>query len=241
MNANRPVVLVTGAGDRVGRAIAVHLAGEGFDIAVHYNRNEAGARETSARCRGRSARAPWFGADLSERDAAQMLVERVVASLGRLDALVNCAAIMLRTPLDTVSPSQWDQIFAVNVRAPFFLSIAAARVMAEGGAIVNLGDHLAGESWGQLVPHGISKATIPPMTRHLAAQLAPRIRVNAVVPGAVLAPEDWPATSQAEFAAQTPLRRLGTPEDVASAVAYLLRAPYVTGHTLAVDGGRHLL
>jgi len=241
MNAPRPVVLVTGSGERVGREIALHMADEGYDVAIHFHRSEAGARSTSERCRSRGARAPWFAADLSDPSSPQMLIERVVASLGRIDALVNSAAIMLRTPLESVSPAQWDQVFAINLRAPFFLSVAAARVMPDGGAIVNIGDHLADEWWGQLVPHAISKASVASMTRHLARQLAPRIRVNAVAPGAVMPPADWAEESQAEFAAETPLRRIGTPADVAGAVAYLLRAPYVTGHVLFVDGGRHLV
>jgi pteridine reductase len=240
VNDHRPVALVTGAGERVGRAIAVHLAGEGYDVAVHYYSSESGARETSARCRARYARAPWFNADLSDPSAAQMLVERVMGSLGRLDAVVNSAAIMLRTPLESLTPAQWDQIFAVNLRAPFFLSLAASHVLPDGGAIVNIGDHLADEEWAHLVPHAISKAGVATLTRQLARQFAPRIRVNAVTPGAVLPPADWAADAQAEFAAATPLGRIGTPEDVASAVAYLLRAPYVTGHNLVVDGGRHL-
>lgn len=233
-------MLVTGAGVRVGRAIALQLADAGYDVAVHYHRSESGARDTAERCRARGARAPWFSADLSDPSAGQMLVERVVASLGRIDALVNSAAVMIRTPLESVTAPQWDQIFAINLRAPFFLSLAVSRVMPDGGAIVNIGDHLADEWWGQLVPHAISKAAVVPMTRHLARQLAPRIRVNAVVPGAVLPPDDWEEESQAEFAAATPLRRIGTPADVAGAVEYLLSAPYVTGHVLYADGGRHL-
>ena len=240
MTAPRPVALVTGAGQRVGRAIAVHLAGAGYDVAVHFHRSEGGARETAAKCRARGVRAVWFGADLAEPGAPDMLVERTVASLGRVDALVNSAAIMLRTPLETLTPAQWDHIFAVNLRAPFFLSLAVARVMRDGGAIVNIGDHLASESWGELVPHGVSKAGVAAVTMHLAKQLAPRVRVNAVAPGAVLAPTDWPADARERFTEDTLLRRLGTPEDVAGAVAYLLGAPYVTGHVLVVDGGRQI-
>ena len=240
MNSPRPVALVTGAGERVGKVIALHLADIGYDVAVHYHKSESGARDTSERCRSRGAKAPWFAADLSDPSGPQMLVERVVAALGHIDALINSAAIMLRTPLESVSPAQWDQIFAINLRAPFFISLAASRAMPDGAAIVNIGDHLADEWWGQLVPHAISKAAVVPMTRHLARQLAPRIRVNAIVPGAVMPPEDWEEESQAEFAASTALRRIGTPADVAGAVEYLLGATYVTGQVLFVDGGRHL-
>jgi pteridine reductase len=236
----RPVVLVTGAGQRVGRAIAVHLSGLGYDVAVHFHQDEGGARETVAKCKARGVKSAWFPADLSDPAAPEMLVARVTASLGRIDALVNSAAIMLRTPLETVSPAQWDRIFAINLRAPFFVSLAAARVMKEGGSIVNIADHLAHESWPGLVPHGVSKAGVETLTRQLAKQLAPRIRVNAVSPGAVLPPSDWPADARERFVEDTLLRRLGTPDDVAGGVAYLLSAPYVTGHVLVVDGGRQI-
>lgn len=240
MSTPRPVVLVTGGGRRIGRAIAIHLAGLEYDVAIHYHGSEAGARETAEKCRARGVKANWFGADFSDPASVQMLVERVKASHGRIDALVNSAAVMLRTPLETVSTAQWDQIFAVNLRAPFFLSLAVARLMPDGGAIVNIGDHLAEESWAQLAPHGISKAAVISMTKHLAKQLAPRVRVNAVSPGAVLPPDDWDAGARKRFTDDTLLQRLGTPEDVACAVGYLLRAPYVTGHVLVVDGGRQI-
>jgi pteridine reductase len=240
MTPPRPVALVTGGGKRVGRAIALHLASMEFDVAIHFHRSDAGARETMEKCRARGVRANWFGADLADPASAQMLVERVKASFGRIDALVNSAAVMLRTPLETVSAAQWDQIFAINLRAPFFLSLAVSRAMADGGAIVNIGDHLADETWSTLVPHGISKAGVVAMTRHLARQLAPAVRVNAVTPGAVLPPADWDDAARKRLADDTLLRRLGTPEDVAGAVGYLLRAPYVTGHVLVVDGGRQI-
>jgi pteridine reductase len=238
MTPLRPVVIVTGGARRIGRAIAMHLAGDGFDVAVHCHRSESAANETADACRARGARAQSFRADLTDHTSACALIERVMAGMGRLNCLINSAAIMLRTPLHTVTPAQWDQIFALNVRAPFFLSIHAARVMREGGSIVNIGDHLAHESASELVPHAISKGAVETMTRQLARQLAPNVRVNAVVPGAVLPPPDWPDEARERFAERTPLRRLGTPEDVASAVAYLVRAPYVTGHVLVVDGGR---
>ena len=240
MSDTRPVVLVTGAGRRVGRAIALHLAENGYDVALHFNRSADGAVETARECAARGARAERFQADLSDAAAPDALVDRVVADAGRLDALVNSAGVMIAAPIDALTPSQWDRTFAVNVRAPFLLSRAFARVARDGGAIVNLGDHLAAESWAQLVHHGVSKAAVIALTKQLAVQLAPTVRVNVVTPGAVLAPEHWPESSQKKFADETPLRRLGTPEDVAQAVLYLLRAPYVTGHELVVDGGRHL-
>jgi len=168
------------------------------------------------------------------------MVDAVADSFGSLDVLVNSAAIMVRTPIADVTPEQWDAIFAINLRAPFFAAQAAARRMADHGAIVNIADLAAFETWPAYVPHGISKAAVVQMTRSLARTLAPRIRVNAVAPGVVLLPEGWDADSAERLAATTPLQRLGSPADVVGAVLYLLEADYVTGDVLMVDGGRHV-
>ena len=235
------VALVTGAGQRVGQAIALALGAEGMRVAVHHHASADGARRTAAALRGLGAEPATFAADLGQTDAPARLADEVVAHFGTLDLLVNSAAIMRRLALNSVTPAEWDETFAVNTRAPFFLSLAAARVMGErGGAIVNIADHLAHESWPMLVPHAASKGALETITRQLAVQLAPRVRVNAVAPGAVLPPPDWPAAARRRFEDETPLRRLGTPDDVAQAVVYLASAPYVTGHVLFVDGGRHL-
>lgn len=235
------VALVTGAGRRVGQAIALALGAEGCRVAVHYHESELGAHRTAAALRGLGVETDVFAADLSTSDAPGMLVERVAAHFGGLDLLVNSAAVMHRLPLESVTPAEWDETFAVNARAPFFLSLAAARVMGErGGAIVSIADHLAHESSPLLVPHAISKGAVETMTRQLAARFAPRVRVNAVVPGAVLAPEGWPPAARQKFIDTTPMQRLGTPDDVAQAVLYLASATYVTGELLCVDGGRHL-
>lgn len=234
------VALVTGAGRRVGRAIAFGLAADGAQVAVHFNESEDGARETVQLIEQQGGVARAYGADLSSSDAPAALIAAVTGDLGRLDVLVNSAASMKRTPLDSVTPEEWDAIFAINLRAPFFLAIAAARAMGDaGGVIVSLSDHMGFEPWAAFVPHSVSKAAVSAMTHALAAALAPRVRVNAIAPGAVLAPPNWPAAEQEKFAAETPLRRVGTPEDVAQAVRYLVSAPYVTGETLFVDGGRH--
>ena len=233
------VALVTGAGRRVGRAIALALAEDGAQVAVHYNGSEAGAAETVALIEQGGGVARAVHADLSDPLAPDPLVRDVVGRFGRLDLLVNSAASMLRTPLDTVTPAQWDEIFALNLKAPFFIALAASRVMpAAGGAIINLSDHMGFESWPAFVPHGIAKAGVAAMTHALAAALAPRVRVNAIAPGAVLAPDAWADADQQRFIDDTPLARLGTPGDVVHAVRYLATATYVTGETLFVDGGR---
>jgi pteridine reductase len=235
------VALVTGAGQRVGRAIALALAARGMKVAIHYHESAAGAAETAELARRAGGEGWTVGADLRTAAEAERVVRDTAAHFGTLDALVNSAAIMLRTPVHDVTPAQWDEIMAINLRAPFFAARAAAAVMGtRGGAIVNIADLAGMEAWPQYVPHGISKAGVLQMTRALARTLAPHVRVNAVAPGAVLLPTDWTDADAARLAGTTPLGRIGTPGDVAQAVCYLLEADYVTGDTLIVDGGRHI-
>ncbi|MBV9879884.1 MAG: SDR family oxidoreductase [Gemmatirosa sp.] len=234
-----PVALVTGAGRRLGQAIAVALGARGMRVAVHHNRS--GADETCRLIRERGGEAVPFPADLADPDAPDALVAAVAARFGTIDVLVNSAAIMERTPIGEVTPAQWDAMFALNLRAPFFLAQAAHRVMAErGGVIVNMADLAAFETWPAYVPHGISKAGVVQMTRALARALAPGVRVNAVAPGAVMLPDAWNAAAGERLRSTTPLQRLGAPDDVVQAVLYLVDAGYVTGETIVVDGGRHV-
>jgi pteridine reductase len=236
------IALVTGAGQRVGQAIALALGAEGMRVAVHHHASSDGARKTASALRGMGAESATFAADLRDPAAPERLIADVVKRFGGIDVLVNSAAVMQRIALDAITARDWDETFAINTRSPFFLSLAAARAMGErGGAIVNVADHLAHESWPMLVPHAVSKSALEAVTRQLAVQLAPHVRVNAVAPGAVLAPDGWPAAARKKFEQETPLQRLGSPDDVAQAVVYLASAPYVTGHVLFVDGGRHLI
>ena len=233
--------LVTGAGRRVGRAIALALAGRGMRVAVHYAGSRDGAEEVVSTIRGAGGDARSFQADLTSADAPERLVADVVAAFGALDVLVNSAAVMERTPLGAVTPEAWDAMFALNLRAPFFLAQAAAPHLARArGAIVNMADLAALETWPAYVPHGISKAGIVQMTGALARVLAPDVRVNAIAPGTVLLPDRWSAADEERLRATTPLGRTGSPDDVVLALNYLLDADYVTGDVLIVDGGRHV-
>jgi pteridine reductase len=210
-------------------------------VAVHYNRDEDGAGAVVTEIRTNGGVAEAFRADLSKPESAAQLVNDVANRLNGLDVLVNSAGIMERTPIGEVTPALWDETFAINLRAPFFAAQAAAACMKEsGGNIVNIADLAGLETWKAYIPHGISKAGVIQMTRALAHALAPGIRVNAVAPGPVLLPEHWDATEADHLIATTPLRRLGSPDDVVGAVIYLLEADYVTGETIVVDGGRHV-
>lgn len=235
------VALVTGAGIRVGRAIAVALGGRGMHVVVHYHGSEAGAQETAELIEQAGGTASLERADLSVIAEGDALIDRIVAKQGKLHALVNSAAIMLRTPVGEVTEREWDRMFDINVRSPFFLTQRAAPALrASNGAVVNIADLAAFESWPAYVPHGMTKAAIVQMTRALARALAPQIRVNAVAPGVVLLPENWSAADAEHLRGTTPLQRNGTPEDVAQAVLYLLEADFVTGEVIRVDGGRHV-
>jgi pteridine reductase len=235
------VALVTGGGRRVGRALAEALGRAGANVAVHYNGSVSGANDAVASIRASGVDAEAVQADLTDASSISPLIDAVATRFGGLDVLVNSAAVMERTPIGTVTAEQWDAMFALNLRAPFLLSQAAAPLLtARRGAIVNMADLAAFESWPAYVPHGISKAGIVQMTRALARVLAPAVRVNAIAPGAVLLPDGWDDSSGEHLEQTTPLRRLGSPDDVVGAMLYLLGADYVTGETIIVDGGRHV-
>jgi Dehydrogenases with different specificities (related to short-chain alcohol dehydrogenases) len=178
---------------------------------------------------------------LIEEGQPEKLIGDVIAAFGELDLLVNSAAVMRRTPVGEVTYESWAETMDLNLRAPFFLCQAAAKVMCKSsGVIINIADLAAFETWSGFIPHSISKAGIVRMTRALAHALGPQVRVNAIAPGAVLLPEGWEEESRKRLEQTTPLKRLGTPKDVTDALLYLLRAEYVTGETIIVDGGRHV-
>jgi pteridine reductase len=185
-------------------------------------------------------RAQLFRADLGTADAPALLVKQTVSAMGRLDVVVNSAAVMMRTPVGDITAESWDAILNLNLRAPFLIAQEAARHLPDGGVIVNIADLSAFEVWPGYVPHGVSKAALVQLTRALARVFAPRVRVNAVAPGTVLLPDGWSAKESARLRDTTPLKRWGTPDDVAGAVLYLIGATYVTGETIIVDGGRHV-
>jgi pteridine reductase len=233
--------LVTGGGVRVGRAISLTLGLAGYRVAVHYRNSRGDAATTVRDLKRMGGRPIAVRADLSRPAEIGFLFEKIDRQLGGLDLLVNSAAIFPRHDPLAVSTTQWDEVFAINVRAAFLCSQEAARRMTAGSSIVNIADTGAYEAWPSYVPYVASKAALVSITRGLARAWAPRIRVNAVAPGPVLLPNDE-STPEAERAAaeRTLVGRVGTPEDVAQAVLYLDRASYVTGEVVRVDGGHHL-
>ena len=233
--------LVTGAGVRLGRVLAHALLRRGVAVAIHYNRSEHGARQTAIEGEAMGGTVALLQADLSDAAQAEALAGRAAAALGGLDILVNSAAVMERRPLAEITPADWDRTLDLNLRGAFFVAKGAAAAMGEaGGAIVNMADLAAFERWTGYPAHVISKAGVIAMTEMLAKALAPRVRVNAIAPGAVLLPDDWDAVSADHLSSTTPLGRLGSPTDVVAAAMYLLEQDFVTGETLIVDGGRRI-
>jgi pteridine reductase len=235
------VALVTGAGKRLGRAIALRLADEGADIAIHYGKSEADAKEVVAEITARGRRAVALQANLTVISEITALVANVAKELGRLDILINTAANFLETKFGETTEAQWDASLDTNLKAPFFCSQAAAPLLAKSGkgVIINFADLGGLQGWREFIPHSISKAGIVLLTRVLAKELAPSVRVNALAPGTITMPGDPPAWQQ-DFIRLAPLKRTGTPQDITDAVSYLIRAEFITGHILIIDGGRSL-
>jgi pteridine reductase len=244
MGESRSVALVTGSARRIGAAIARRLHAAGYDLALHYRGSADDAQALATELEGaRAGSTLLLQADLAEFDRLPELVAKTIGRFGRLDALVNNASGFHPTPFGTTTPAQWDELFAINARAPFFLSQAAAPHLANAnGAIVNIADIHAERPLRGHAVYAMSKAALLHMTRSLALELAPKVRVNAVSPGAILWPEGGKdPDAQAALLARTPLGRIGTPQEIAEAVLWLLQdARYCTGQTLHVDGGRML-
>ena len=239
-----PVALITGSARRIGAVIARTLHAAGYDLALHCRHSRAELDALAAELEAaRPASTQVLQADLAEFDRLPELIAQTVGRFGRLDALVNNASGFQPTPIGSTTPAQWDALFASNARAPFFLAQAAApHLQAGGGSIVNLVDIYAERPLRQHTVYCMAKAALLMMTKSLALELGPDVRVNAVSPGAILWPEDdGNSAAQDAMLERTPLGRTGTPEEVAEAVRWLLQdATYSTGQVLHLDGGRML-
>ncbi len=236
-------VLITGAAKRLGRAIALALAGQGYAVGVHYNGSASEAEETAAAIRAEGVAAATLKADLADESAVAQLVSRAAGLLGPITGLVNNASLFENDSIATMTRASWDAHLAVNLRAPALLTQSFAKALPEGleGSVVNLLDQRLLKPTPDFVSYGVSKAGLGWLTVTLAQALAPRIRVNAVAPGPTL-----PSTHQtdAHFRKQSEATILGrgaNPDDIAAAVFYLMAAPAVTGQTITVDGGQHLI
>lgn len=237
------IALVTGGAHRVGKAIALALAREGAHVAITYHASEVEARQAVAEIEACGVQALAVRCDQSDSEQIAAVFDALQVRWGRLDILVNSAAIMQQKHLMDITPQDWDATIRINLRGPFLFSQHAGRMMLaqeSGGIIVNIADEAGLAPWPRYVHHSISKAGVIMLTRAAALALAPQVRVNAVAPGPVLKPDGWTDERWDTLRSATPLHRLGSPQDVADAVLYLARADFVTGHVLVVDGGRIL-
>lgn len=234
------VALVTGGGRRVGQAIALELARAGSDLVVHYGGSASGAADTVRLARGHGVRAEAVSADLADPEAIRHLFDFVRSGFGRLDVLVNSAARFERVPLAALTAEAWDRMHAVNLRAPFLCAQGAVALMGEAGHIINIVDIGGGSiAWPNYAHYLSAKAGLAMLTRSLALELAPKIRVNGVSPGTVLWAEDQTDEEKRLVTSRIPLGRIGVPGDIARTVAFLAHGPdFITGQIIAVDGGR---
>jgi pteridine reductase len=233
--------LVTGAAKRVGRAIALELAGRGANIVVHYNTSAAPASETVNEIRALGVEALALGAELADSAAVLALARTTEQRTGGIHVLVNNASNYLRVPFDELTEAVWDASLDVNLKAPFLLAWTLGRAMRSRGEgrIVNLADWAGERPYNDYLPYCVAKAGVICLTKALAKALAPEVQVNAVAPGPVLPPDELGATERQAIVRATPLRRFGKPDDVARCVRFLVEeADFSTGAVFVVDGGR---
>lgn len=239
---DRHTALVTGAGRRIGRAIALDLAANGWTVAVHYRSSRDEAEAVVEEIRRRGGRAGAFAADLSDEAAVEALVPAVTGALGPVTLLINNASVFERDEWDSATRESWDRHLATNLRAPLVLTQAMATALPEGlgGLVVNLLDQRVLNLTPHFLSYTVSKSALWTLTRTLAMALAPRVRVNGVGPGPTLRNERQTDEHFAMQSAAVPMQRSVEPGEICAAVRYLIDAPSVTGQMIAVDGGEHL-
>ena len=242
MRLDRRVALITGAGRRLGRAMALGLAGQGVRVIVHYNQSAEPARETVALIERGGGQAIAVQADLRNISRLAYLVDAGIAAFGTVDILINSAAIFRGGTIRDTSEAEWDDHFAINLKAPFFLSQAFAERLVQGqrADIINIADWRVIRPGTKYLAYTLTKAGLVTLTRSLALALAPEVRVNAIAPGAVLPPPADDGDYFATIAGRLPVGHIGSPTDITQAVLYLLQADFVTGEVLYVTGGEHL-
>jgi len=240
-----PVALVTGGARRIGAAIVRALHAEGMKVVVHYRTSAAEARALEAELENtRAGSVVLASGDLCDAASPAALIQTATRHFGRLDLLVNNASSFYPTPLGKTSAGQFDDLIGTNLKAPYFLAQAAATALTNAqGAIINIADLYADRPMKSYPVYSTAKAALVSLTRSLARELAPAVRVNAIAPGVILWPEgDSNEHAQHRIIARTPLKRMGTPADIQSAVLFLARdAKFVTGQVLYIDGGRSIV
>ena len=243
MQIRDSVVLITGAAQRVGRAVALNLAGQGAHIAFSYLSADEPWAQTMRDLESHGIQVCATQADVTQADQVGNLVERAIQDLGRIDILINNASVWLKKPFMEIAEAEWDAALSINAKGPFLVSQCVARHMQRQGQglIINMTDLSAFQVWEGYAHHAASKAALVALTKAMALELAPAIRVNAIAPGTVLLPDDASADKRAWAVNRSVLKRVGSPEDVARTVRYLIEEDFATGGVYLVDGGRSLI
>ncbi|MCB9435464.1 MAG: SDR family oxidoreductase [Anaerolineales bacterium] len=232
------VVCVTGSARRVGRAIALAFAAAGANVVIHHHASDEDALQTAADAKALGVEALIVKGNLANPDEVAVMFEQIHATFGRLDVMVNSAANYYRNHLLDISYEEWQTVLGVNLTGPFLCTQHAARLMPDGGCIINIGDNGGLRPWKSRPHHSVSKAGLLMLTKVSAASLGERnIRVNCIIPGPVLIPDGEPDRAWDNLAQSLPLKRTGTPTDVAQACLFLATNDFITGAILNVDGG----
>lgn len=239
MDLHGKTALITGGAHRVGRAITLALARAGANVVINYHSSATEATTTAAEAEAAGVAALTVQADVADSTQVTALVEAAHARFGRVDVLVNNSSLFKKTPIPTQDLELWHRVTGILIHGPFYCANAVAPLMlAQGaGVIINIVDLSAWEPWPGFAAHSVGKAALLALTRQLALDLAPTVRVNAVAPGPVLPPPDYSPEQIARTARKTLLHRWGSAEDVAEAVLFLIHADYITGEVITVDGG----
>src|SRR5271167_3565619 len=243
MELKGKVALVTGAGRRIGRAIALSFAEHGATVAVHYRTSQAEADAVVAEIARERGTAKSFHANLEHVAEIEQMIAVVLDAFGRIDILINSASIFAPTPLEQITERDWDANLDINLKAPFFLSKFVSTAMRRQGAgkIINLGDWAGIRPYKDYLPYSVSKSALIGLTKALAKELAPEVQVNCIALGMVMPPENYTREEVERLVSRTLIKKMGTPEDVARAVVFFCETDFATGSVLTLEGGRLLL
>ena len=243
MKIQDKIVLITGGAVRVGRAITIELVKSGASIFCHYNNSAAEAQSLQKEVAHLEGNLHLIQADLSKLNNCIDLIDEVIRIKGRIDILINNAAIFLETPLGSITEAEWDKLFSINLKSPFFIAQKVGLIMKKQGfgKIINIGDTSGLNPWPGYLPYSLTKGGIISMTKGLAKALSPEVHVNCINPGPVLIPEDYDENDIKKATDKTLLKRIGSANDIVQTIKYLIEGTdYITGSIINVDGGRNL-
>lgn len=243
MEIKDKIALVTGGAVRIGRSLCEMLAREDVEVFCHYNRSDNEARQLREVLTAKGFRLHLYQADLTDINSVETMVREIIKKKGRLDILINNAAIFKKTPLGKVSENDWDNLFTLNLKAAFFCAQAAGIHMYGNGngKIINIGDAVGDNPWPSYIPYGVTKSGIIALTKGLAKALAPCVQVNCINPGPVLLPSSYSEDDKIKAIERTLLKREGSVKDITATVRFILKdSDYITGAIFNIDGGRSI-